>query len=213
MGIFKVLGYAALGVGAVAAAPFTGGGSILGAASLAGSLAGAGAIATAAGAAGAVIGAASSDIEKDELNEKLDNARSEGHTAGFKKGAIEAEKKCISLIEKGEVYRLGTFALAVHVAVLDGISDEETDYIEKLIGMPDSIANKSVRERMNALFKERPDFTTIKTKFLSKFNENDIMELNTIIYELIRVDGISDTERNFLNKTWNPYVYERTCDN
>gem|GEM_PF-4250570 len=30
MGLFKILGFAALGVGAVAAAPFTGGGSLLG---------------------------------------------------------------------------------------------------------------------------------------------------------------------------------------
>ena len=61
MGIGKILGYtvggAVLGVGAVAAAPFTGGGSILGAISLATSLAGAGAIAVGsavvAGGAGA----------------------------------------------------------------------------------------------------------------------------------------------------------------
>ena len=42
MGLFKVLLGVGLGVGAVAAAPFTGGGSIFGAASLAGSLAGVG---------------------------------------------------------------------------------------------------------------------------------------------------------------------------
>ena len=68
MGIGKMLGLAALGIGAVAAAPFTGGGSILGAATLAGSLAGAGAIAaaTAAGAAGAGVGYALSRKEEEE---------------------------------------------------------------------------------------------------------------------------------------------------
>ena len=45
MGLFKVLGGVAIGVGAIAAAPFTGGGSILGAATLVGSLTGAGALA------------------------------------------------------------------------------------------------------------------------------------------------------------------------
>lgn len=52
--IGKTLAYAAgglvVGVGAVAAAPFTGGGSILAATTLAGSLAGAGTIAAAVGA-------------------------------------------------------------------------------------------------------------------------------------------------------------------
>lgn len=212
MGLFKVLGFAALGVGAVAAAPFTGGGSILGAASLAGSLAGAGVTATAAGVTGAVIGAASSDIENDELEDKLSNARAEGHAAGFEKGAIETKKKLLAFFEKDEVYRLGTFALAVYVAALDGMSNEEKEYIEKIIGMPDSIANKTVRERMYAVYLERPNFITIQTKYLSKFNAKDIEELNTIVDELIRVDGISDKELNFLNETWKPYVDERTCD-
>lgn len=212
MGVFKVLGCAALGVGAVAAAPFTGGGSIFGVASLAGSLAGAGVTATVAGVTGAVIGAASSDIENDELEDKLSNARAEGHAAGFEKGAIETKKKLLALIEKDEVYRLGTFALAVHVAALDGMSNEENEYIEKIIGMPDSIANKTVREKMYAVYSEQPNFITIQAKYLSKFNAKDIEELNTIVDELIRVDGISDKELNFLNETWKPYVYERTCD-
>ncbi len=55
---------AALGIGAVAAAPFTGGGSVLGAATLAGSLSGIGTglVATAAG----VVGAALADGMADE---------------------------------------------------------------------------------------------------------------------------------------------------
>ena len=46
----KVLAGVAIGVGAVAAAPFTGGGSLLGAATLGASLSGAGTIAAASGA-------------------------------------------------------------------------------------------------------------------------------------------------------------------
>lgn len=68
MGLGKILGLAALGVGAVAAAPFTGGGSVLGAATLAGSLAGAGAAAAGAGAVGAAAGAALSSNEDEEYN-------------------------------------------------------------------------------------------------------------------------------------------------
>ena len=63
MGLFKVLLGVGLGVGAVAAAPFTGGGSIFGAASLAGSLAGAGmAFLVVAGQAQIYIGITLQDI-------------------------------------------------------------------------------------------------------------------------------------------------------
>ena len=64
MGWGKILGLAALGVGAIAAAPFTGGGSILGAATLAGSLAGAGTIAAAGAAADATKDAATATVNK-----------------------------------------------------------------------------------------------------------------------------------------------------
>ena len=71
MGFGKILGLAVLGVGAIAAAPFTGGGSILGAATIAGSLAGAGTIAAAAGAGavGAGVGYALSRKEEEEEQE------------------------------------------------------------------------------------------------------------------------------------------------
>lgn len=80
MGFGKILGLAALGIGAIAAAPFTGGGSILGAATIAGSLAGAGTIAAAAGAGavGAGVGYALSRKEEEEeqaKNEKIAELR------------------------------------------------------------------------------------------------------------------------------------------
>ncbi|MFA0570473.1 hypothetical protein [Vibrio gallaecicus] len=53
MSFWKMLGGAAIGVGAIAAAPFTGGGSLLGAATLAGSLAGSATVAVAAEKRGA----------------------------------------------------------------------------------------------------------------------------------------------------------------
>ena len=68
----KVIGGAVIGVGAIAAAPFTGGGSLLGAASLASSLAGAGALAAGAGAAGATAGAVMGRREKGKKKERRD---------------------------------------------------------------------------------------------------------------------------------------------
>lgn len=58
MGVGKVIAGIAIGVGAVAAAPFTGGGSLLAGAGLVGSLAGAGALAVGAGLVGGIIGGA-----------------------------------------------------------------------------------------------------------------------------------------------------------
>ena len=61
MSFWKILAGAAIGVGAVAAAPFTGGGSVLGAATLVASLSGAGTAAAAVGA-GVVGGAVGASI-------------------------------------------------------------------------------------------------------------------------------------------------------
>lgn len=69
MGVGKILCFSVLGVGAVALAPFTGGGSILGAATLGASLTGAGTIAMAVGAGmtGAVAGVTLSKKEDEEF--------------------------------------------------------------------------------------------------------------------------------------------------
>ena len=80
-----VLG-AALGIGAVAAAPFTGGGSVLGAATLAGSLSGIG-TGVAAATAG-FVGAAVADAMADDM-------RFEGYDEGYKDGQIELSEKMI----------------------------------------------------------------------------------------------------------------------
>ena len=76
----KILAGAAVGVGAVAAAPFTGGGSLLGAATLASSLAGAGTVAAAAGVgvAGAAAGAAWAVSDEDNESRARNEGRNEG---------------------------------------------------------------------------------------------------------------------------------------
>lgn len=98
MGWGKILGMAALGVGAVAAAPFTGGGSILGAATLGASLAGAGAIATGAGVAGAVAGAVMSEKEEEEQRRERKEERQKKEEE--KKREEEKKKKLQQKLEK-----------------------------------------------------------------------------------------------------------------
>ena len=86
MSLGHVLMGAMIGVGAVAAAPFTGGGSILGAATLAGSLSGIG-TGVAAATAG-FVGAAVADAMADDM-------RFEGYDEGYKDGQIELSEKMI----------------------------------------------------------------------------------------------------------------------
>jgi len=96
MGWGKILGLAALGVGAVAAAPFTGGGSILAATGAAASLAGAGTVAAAvgAGAAGAAAGAIMSENEEEEQRqERRRRERAEERAEQEREEREAAEKK------------------------------------------------------------------------------------------------------------------------
>lgn len=210
MGLFKILGFAALSVGAVAAAPFTGGGSILGAASLAGSLAGAGITATAAGVGGAVVGAVSTALDSDEKNQEENRVRKEGYEMGFKEGEVETKKKFIELLKEDDNLRLGVFALSLHVAKLDGLDDSEMEYIEKEIGRPDGTANAKLRDRFQSIWENDMSFPEIKERFLNEYSVETLTELDDLIRELIKSDNvISDKEQDFVDNVWAPYLKER----
>lgn len=108
MGLGKILAYTvggvALGVGAVAAAPFTGGGSLFGAATLAGSLMGAGTIAAAAGTA-AVAGGAGAYVARKENEE---DEKSNQELEEVKKELVEQKLRADKL-EEGIKKALKTF--------------------------------------------------------------------------------------------------------
>ncbi|PIF03700.1 MAG: hypothetical protein CSA86_04930 [Arcobacter sp.] len=130
MGLGKMLGLAALGVGAVAAVPFTGGGSLLGAASLSASLAGAGTVASAVGAgvAGATAGKIWSNIqdeEKEELETKVAQANLK----------VQKSEKIIKEHEIHTKLVLALSALGISMANADGhISEEEKTELTEFIG-------------------------------------------------------------------------------
>lgn len=128
MGWGKVLGLAALGVGAVAAAPFTGGGSILGAATLAGSLAGAGAVAAGAGVAGAAAGAVLSSYDEDEKKAQETKIAEYNQKAKKSEAALKEHEKHTNLI-------LALSALGCAMANADGeISPEEIVELNEFVG-------------------------------------------------------------------------------
>ena len=202
MGIGKMLGLAALGIGAIAAAPFTGGGSILGAATLAGSLAGAGAIAaaTAADAAGAGVGyVLSRKEEEEEARRKEKDKKNEKEMAENNLKAKKAEnvlqqhEKCTNLI-------LALSALGFAMANVDGkISPEEAEEIDAFIGglsaqaYPEHITNQLERLRTNPpTFNEALKYL----KLVESVEYSDIRNLLVAISE--SDDFVHPNEKAFL---------------
>lgn len=220
MGFFKVLGGVALGVGAVAAAPFTGGGSLIGAATLAGSLAGAGTVAAAvgAGAAGAAAGYALSEKEEEERRRERAQAAKAGEKiaddkwqpqvaeAVFKKNEVEKENK--KLLTETKEYRefgeklVGMFAVGIAVALADGtISPQEEDEISELIsGMDAAHYPKEIISEIEALERNPLSFEEALDKAYACGVSKE--EMDDIITQVANADGIIEPEEERFIATW-----------
>lgn len=162
MGLGKVLAYAAIGVGAVAAAPFTGGGSLLAGASLGASLAGAGTIAAAAGAGIVGAGIAAATSREGELEEKIE--KQEKELAKFRKKAEQLEKNLQNFHNKVAGtkeyfdFLYGVMAFGVAIArVDDGRIDEyeKKELEEFLCGTAAAQLPQHVREKMEEIYNDK----------------------------------------------------------
>lgn len=202
MGFGKILGLAALGVAAVAAAPFTGGGSLFGAATLAGSLAGAGAIAAAgtAGAVGAGVGYALS--RKEEEEEKVKNEK----IAELRKKAEKFEedfKRAISQFQGDKEYFnyiIASTAMGMAIANADGqISNDELIEINEFIGgMASSNYPQHIVYTITQLKDNPPSFNEAM-KYLEKVNVTNYESIRSLIELVIEADGIiHEKEKAFL---------------
>lgn len=209
MGSFKVLSCMILGVGAVAAAPFTGGGSILGAATLVEALTMGTAVA--GGIAGAVVGAVASDRDEDERQDERQAAHEKGFNEGVKKGNSETAKKFATILEKNDTIRIGAFALSSYVANKDNdFSKEERQVIESYLGRPDGIANRNIAPELQDIFKHTPSFDVIKSNYLDRFDLDDLVTMDEFINELVLIDQkISPEEKSFWEDEWEPYLKQR----
>lgn len=212
MGLFKVLGFITLGIGAVAAAPFTGGGSVLGAATLAEALTVGSAVA--AGTAGAVVGAVVNSMDEDDRRNERQAAHESGVKEGIKRGNNETGKKFADILEKNDNIRIGAFALSVYVAEKNGeFSEEEKEAIERYFGRPDGIMNKNVAGKFQKICEHTPSFDEITSGYLDKFTVDDLRTLKAFIDELVQADHhISSKEKIFLEKEWKPYLQQRKVD-
>jgi tellurite resistance protein len=193
MGWGKILGLAALGVGAVAAAPFTGGGSILGAATLAGSLAGAGAVAAGAGAVGAGVGYAIS--RKDEEEEKA----KEEKIANFNQKSQKAES-ALKEHEKHTNLILALSALGCAMANADGeISPDELIELNEFVGGLSSQSYPThIVNQINEFISNPPTFSEA-VKHLKKVNSVEYHEIRNLLVMIMESDGIIHTrEQSFL---------------
>ncbi|QOY52496.1 hypothetical protein [Candidatus Sulfurimonas baltica] len=196
MGFGKILGLAALGIGAVAAAPFTGGGSILGAVTLGASLAGAGVAAAGAAAVGATAGAILSRKEEKEKEEKetASNRKAEKYEKAIKEAIIEfqGDKEYFN-------YIIASTAIGMAVANADGhVSEAELAEIDEFVG---GIASSSYPEHVkNAIrtLRDNPPSFAESYEYLKKVNPKNYNSIRDLILITMEVDGIHPKEEKFL---------------
>lgn len=187
MGIGKTLTYITLGgvigVGAIAAAPFTGGGSLLGAATLASSLAGAGTIAAAAGTA-AVAGGAGAYLANKENEEEAKNEKLKKEFA-----------KTLSTLENDKAYFtfiLGMTGLGLAMANADGhISDEEQQEIDDFVnGMGSSNYPQDIKDIISDFRHNPPSLGMIMDKYISKIDPVNYDTLECLLEVTMHADGV-----------------------
>lgn len=204
MGIGKLLAYTAggaiLGVGAVAAAPFTGGGSILGAISLGASLAGAGTVAagtaTVLGGAGAYM-ARRDDEEDDEKDAKIAalNQKAQKFEENFKKALeqFHGDKEYFNFI-------IGATAIGIAIAYADGeMSEEEKQEIEEFIG---GIASSNypvhIKQIINDLYESKPSLLTAMA-YMEKIDPKHYNNIRDLLVLIMLADGFEhDKEIAFI---------------
>lgn len=198
---------AVIGVAAVAAAPFTGGGSVAGAATLGGSLAGAGAVATAAaaGVTGAVVGSTMGGKEKSQ-------AESEGYKKGEREATAKEEIKAKEMVEKlrKEFSEVGNYfdaiyaleAVGVSVANCDGeICSREKEHIEAFVqGILEGELPSSVKNKVAEIYEKKPN---INEAFSMAKKSGVSMEcFDEVIYIVMHADEkIHENEKAFV-ETW-----------
>lgn len=229
MSYWKILAGIGIGVGAVAAAPFTGGGSVLGGATLIASLTGAGAVTAAAAAAGGGIGYAmsSSDVQKkksqeekarteDEQRKKSqeEKARTEWMKAGEAAASAKYRQKTSDLSErlaKNNAFErkvVGLFAVGIAVANADGhISDVEMKELDAFVlGISKGSLPDHVKNNIAQLRRCPPAFYPAITK--ARECGVTAKEIDDIVQLVAWADGIMSQEEIRFVKNWDTNKYQ-----
>lgn len=210
MGFWKILGGVAIGVGAVAAAPFTGGGSVLAGASLLGSLAGAGTVAAAvaAGTAGAVAGAVLSEEQEETRKREIRRTREEATAAGAKLAEDKWAKKVDQLVSKLKEIKdfestlLGLMAVGLAVANADGvISDEEVAELDAFVsGVSASSLPLHVKDAIQAMRQSPPNFSQAMS--IAREYNCPVELIDSVIEVMANADGVVVSEEDAFIARW-----------
>ena len=209
MSFWKILAGAAIGVGAVAAAPFTGGGSVLGAATLVASLSGAGTAAAAVGA-GVVGGAVGASIG-DGNGKKY----TEGYNEGQRQAKAETDARLAKLSERLEKALaratatqrhfdaiLAMHAVAISCAHCDGeIHPAEISHIEMFItGIAGSTAPEDLKQRICDMYEHPPG---IQEAFeCARDSGVEMSVFDDIIDLVIQADGVMHDQETVFLGAW-----------
>jgi hypothetical protein len=199
---------AAVGVVAVAAAPFTGGGSLFGAAALTASLAGTGGVAAGAALIGASAGAAISNAQTKKITSTAFGAGVEKEKA---ESAVKIEQLSNMMVHAAEVYaaqaRLNEFivslaAVGYAMAACDGpVAAEEQDCIEEyVIGVSRIALPQSIRDRLSKIASSPPDFERA-VLYVQNFDHDIWSPIDHLLEVISEADGdMNQSEQNFLEK-------------
>ena len=215
MGFWKILAGATIGVGAIAAAPFTGGGSVLAGASLIGSLAGVGTIAAAVGvgAAGAAAGVYLSDVEEEEQENRERKAREVGKEAGEKIAAEKYETMMKELVCRFSAYvdferkLVGLFAISMAVANAAGvISEEEKADLDQLVsGISSSSLPPHITGLITRLRNTPPSFDLAMSK--AKDYGCTTEDIDAVVNIISNSDNIITPEAEVFMYKWNEHNF------
>lgn len=201
----KILAGVAVGVGAVAAAPFTGGGSLVGGATLLSSLAGAGTIAAATGAGltGAAVGAAMADSEEKEKENLKDEGRAEGKAEALVEMS-KLENTLVSALKKlkshDEHFKaiIALEAVGVSCAACDGdFSENEKEEIGEFVkGMLAQSIPDDVKNKIQTIYDNPP---TVKEAFVLAQHSGIALDVyEDLIQFVMEIDGIKEEEKVFV---------------
>lgn len=207
MQLGKILLGAVIGVGAIAAAPFTGGGSVLGAATLATSLAGAGALAAGAGAAGAGAGylVGKKEEEEDELKDR--------EIAKFKQKASKYEDIVNEHKEHTQTI-IAMTALGVSIANIDGhFSDEELDSLHEFAGgIASAKYPQYIVDKINKLIETPPTFNEAM-RYLKKVDAKFYGGVRNLLVAIAEADGDVHPEEKAFLKAFDKHLSKNDYEN
>lgn len=204
----KMLGCGVLAVGAIAAAPFTGGGSVVGGVTLAASLSGTGLVTSGVAVGGAALGAVGQYAEDKREEERILNAKS----SSFENGVFAGKGDTVKELKKFYDFILANTAISYYVARCDDYNLSEAEMAEisydlnafmKIHEIPIEIKNE-----INGLQNMNLTFDNV-VHYLDKLSFVDINTLYIDAKEIAEADDvINNLELNAL-KTIRRYIDDR----